>query len=102
MYLNKVTVKNFKAITDMELSFAPGVNLLIGDNGTGKSSMLEAIGVAISGIFKGISSVSTKGISQNDIHFKTSGKGDASTEISYGIPAEITAFIDMDSEENAN
>ena len=36
--------------------------------------MLEAIGVAISGIFKGISSVSTKGISQNDIHFKTSGK----------------------------
>lgn len=85
MYLNKVTVKNFKAITDMELSFAPGVNLL---NGTGKSSMLEAIGVAISGIFKGISSVSTKGISQNDIHFKTSGKGDASTEISYGISGE--------------
>ena len=78
MYLNKVTVKNFKAITDMELSFTPGVNLLIGDNGTGKSSMLEAIG------------------------FKTSGKGGASTEISYGIPAEITAFIDMDSEENAN
>lgn len=31
--------------------------------------------------------------------FKTKGKGDASTEISYGIPAEITAFIDMDSEE---
>ena len=39
MYLNKVTVKNFKAITDMELSFTPGVNLLIGDNGTGKSSI---------------------------------------------------------------
>ena len=52
MYLNKVTVKNVKAITDMELSFTPGVNLLIGDNGTGKSSMLEAIGVAISGILK--------------------------------------------------
>ena len=86
MYLNKVTVKNFKAITDMELSFTSGVNL--GDNGTGKSSMLEAIGVAISGIFKGISSVSAKGISQNDIHFKTSGKGDASTEISYGISGE--------------
>lgn len=99
MHLNKVTVKNFKAITDMELNFTPGVNLLIGDNGTGKSSMLEAVGVAISGIFKSISGVSTKGISQNDIHFKTKGKGDASTEISYGVPTEITAFIDMDTEE---
>lgn len=53
MHLNRVIVKNFKAITDMELEFAQGVNLLIGDNGVGKSSMLEAIAVAMSGVFKG-------------------------------------------------
>lgn len=99
MYLNRVIVKNFKAITDMELEFAQGVNLLIGDNGVGKSSMLEAIAVAMSGVFKGISGVSTKGITQNDVHFKISGRGDASSEVCYGIPAEITAFMDMDSEE---
>ena len=96
MYLNKILVKNFKAITDMELEFTPGVNLLIGDNGVGKSSLLEAIVIAMSGMFKGISGVSTKGIMQNDIHFKTTGRGDASTEISYGVPTEITAFIDKE------
>ncbi len=96
MYLNKILVKNFKAITDMELEFTPGVNLLIGDNGVGKSSLLEAIVIAMSGMFKGISGVSTKGIMQNDIHFKMTGRGDASTEISYGVPTEITAFIDKE------
>ncbi len=54
MYLNKILVKNFKAITDMELEFTPGVNLLIGDNGVGKSSLLEAIVIAMSGMFKGL------------------------------------------------
>lgn len=99
MYLNKIIVKNFKAITNMELEFSPGVNLLIGDNGVGKSSMLEAIVVAMSGMFKGISGVSTKGIMQNDIRFRLNEKGDASTEINYGIPVEVTAYINIDSEE---
>ena len=99
MHLYKMTVKNFKSISDMELKFTPGVNLLVGDNGVGKSSMLEAIVVAISGMFKGITGVSTKGIMQNDIHFQINGRGDASTEIHYGVPTEISAYIDMESEK---
>ena len=98
MYLDKIIVKNYKAISDMEVQFTPGVNLLIGDNGVGKSSMLEAIVVAISGMFKGVAGVSAKGIMQNDIHFKVKGKGDASTEILYGRPSEITTFFNMDDE----
>ena len=83
----------------MELEFSKGVNLLIGDNGVGKSSMLEAIVVSMSGVFKGISGVSTKGIMQNDIHFTMGRRGDASSEIHYGVPTEITTFYSMDSED---
>ena len=83
----------------MELEFTPGVNLLIGDNGVGKSSMLESIAIAMSGMLKGIRGVYTKGIMQSDIHFKMRGRGDASTEIQYGIPTEITTSIDVNSTE---
>ena len=43
MYIEKVAIKNFKAIDDIEIEFRPGVNLLIGDNGVGKTSILEVI-----------------------------------------------------------
>lgn len=44
MDINKITIKNFKSIYDM--SFDPGkMNVFIGANGSGKSSVLEAIGV---------------------------------------------------------
>ena len=97
MILNKVTIRNYRAIEDMELEFAPGVNLLIGDNGAGKSSVLEAIATVLSGMFRGVLGVSSKGILQSDINFKINGQGDASTEIVYGTPTEISAYINMDS-----
>lgn len=49
MYIEKVAIKNFKAVDDMEIEFRPGVNLLIGDNGVGKTSILEAITVGLGG-----------------------------------------------------
>ena len=69
MILKSVSIKNFKGVKDMEFEFTSGVNLLIGDNGVGKTSVLEAISVALSGMLKGISGVATKNILQSDIRF---------------------------------
>ena len=99
MELNKIKVKNYKAITDRELEVARGVNLLIGDNGAGKSSMLEAMTVALSGMFEKIPGVFQKGIAQSDIHIKVMDKGDASIEILYHVPTEITTYVTLDSME---
>ena len=49
MYLKKVSIKNFKAIAEMELELQKGVNLLIGDNGAGKTSVLDAVAVGLGG-----------------------------------------------------
>lgn len=99
MYLEKISIKNFKAIKDMKLEFNPGVNVLIGDNGTGKSSILEAIAVALSGALKGIKGVTTRGILQNDIHFEMDESGDASSSVHYFTPTEID--VDLKHRENA-
>ncbi|MBN2064993.1 MAG: AAA family ATPase [Sedimentisphaerales bacterium] len=41
--LNKITIKNFRAITDLTLDKLGQVNLLFGENNCGKTSVLEAI-----------------------------------------------------------
>ena len=47
--LNRVRLHNVGPFTDAELSFSPSWNLLLGDNGTGKSVVLRAIAAALAG-----------------------------------------------------
>lgn len=41
--LNKLSVKNFALIRELELEFAPGLNLITGETGAGKSLLLSAL-----------------------------------------------------------
>ena len=66
MFLKKVIIRNFRAISDVEIEFTPGANLLIGDNGVGKSSVLEAIAVVLFGILRGVKGVPVKNILQDE------------------------------------
>ena len=43
MYLRKLSVISFKNIAQAEVGFIPGVNCLVGDNGAGKTNLLDAI-----------------------------------------------------------
>lgn len=47
MRINSVYLKNFRAHKELTCEFAPGMNLLLGQNGSGKSSILEAIGITL-------------------------------------------------------
>lgn len=41
--LNQVRLKNFATFADQELEFKPGLNVIVGETGSGKSLILEAI-----------------------------------------------------------
>lgn len=43
MYLKKISLLNFKNIAQEELSFCPGINCLVGDNGAGKTNVVDAV-----------------------------------------------------------
>jgi exonuclease SbcC len=45
-----IHLKNIKSHRDTELSFSPGINVLTGPNGVGKSTVFEAIGYALFGV----------------------------------------------------
>ena len=43
MRLNSLQLRCFRNYEQAELEFAPGVNLIVGDNAQGKTNLLEAI-----------------------------------------------------------
>ena len=43
MNLNKLSLRDFRNYVNLNLEFAPGVNLIVGDNAQGKTNLLEAI-----------------------------------------------------------
>lgn len=48
-YLQSVRVKGFRTLKDSEVTFVPGLNIIIGGNGVGKSNLLDIIFDCISG-----------------------------------------------------
>jgi len=51
--IKKITLKNFKGFENREFSFSDRFNLLLGDNGSGKTAVLEALKLILSSIFIG-------------------------------------------------
>jgi energy-coupling factor transporter ATP-binding protein EcfA2 len=43
MYIKKIKIRNFRALRSAEISLHPGLNILIGPNNVGKSTILSAI-----------------------------------------------------------
>ncbi|MXO66364.1 ATP-dependent nuclease [Altericroceibacterium endophyticum] len=54
MFINKVKIKNFKCFEDwFEVDFNQGVNIIVGNNEAGKSTLLEAIHLCLTGVLNG-------------------------------------------------
>ena len=49
MILKSLNLRSFRNYENAELSFEPGVNLILGDNAQGKTNLLEAISYLGSG-----------------------------------------------------
>jgi len=43
MYLERLSLLNFKNIARLELDLCPGINCLVGDNGAGKTNVIDAV-----------------------------------------------------------
>ena len=69
MILKQFHISNFKMFDDLKLNFESGFNLLLGDNGVGKTTILEAITVGISGFLVGMEDVPTRNIYKKDVHY---------------------------------
>lgn len=47
MKINSICIKNYRSIDEISISFRSQFTVLIGDNGTGKTTILDALSIAM-------------------------------------------------------
>lgn len=93
MYLKNITVNNFKCFEDLTVDFSEGVNLIIGNNGTGKTSLLEALAVAIGTSFSYRPGISQKLLDNTNVRSIYMDKGESTYSLSYKFPQKISGEL---------
>lgn len=89
MYLKQVIIENFRSIEKMTLNLQPGINLLIGNNGVGKTSILEAIVAGLGACFKDIPVADAISIKPEDVRQELHVV-DGSPSVVYHTPVRIS------------
>ncbi|RLD56660.1 MAG: AAA family ATPase [Bacteroidetes bacterium] len=91
MRIDKLHIKNFKCFADNDFVFNKQFNALIGDNGKGKTAILDAISVAAGSYFLGIDERDARGIYKNEIRRENYG---TSIELQFPTIIDATGIID--------
>ena len=71
MKIETIDIQNFKGYESFKVAFDPQLNVIVGNNGVGKTAILEALSVAIGSYFLGIRNASTRSIRNNEIHISS-------------------------------
>ena len=89
--INKISINNYKKYTSLELKFDKQFMLIIGENGAGKTSVLDSLATLLGGYlqaFKDISSTQRHSITKQDIKLEIIDKDD-NISVKYHTPVII-------------
>ena len=76
MIIKRLVLENFISHSHTEVDFTPGVNIIVGHNGSGKSSMIDAIKLALFGDSRGnIQEMVKKGERESSVYLEFSMGG---------------------------
>ena len=79
--MRDIKIKNFRCYEEKSIEFRRGVNLLIGDNSVGKTSLLRACNLVMNAFFSGFSDENTVWKSADDNDFRSTGITEQPVEI---------------------
>ncbi len=97
-YIESILVKNYKKFDDLYLDFTNQFTLIIGENGSGKTSVLDAIATLLGGYlhtFKDISSAQRHSIAKRDIKLDIFDY-DNNISVKYNTPVIISGTCKLD------
>lgn len=89
--MRKITINNFRCYEKKSMDFRRGINLLIGDNSVGKTSLLRACNLVMNAFFCGYSDEYTKWKSAEDDDFREIKNDDIVTD---DLPVNIAFELD--------
>lgn len=99
MVLDKIHIMNFKGIEDAEFQFDSDFNLIIGNNGTGKTSILEAVSVGLGAFLAGIDGLRGIHFSSDEIRRENELLGEGSNNIIYRTPTSVECHVILNHED---
>lgn len=93
MKIKTVKLQNFHGFKEKQISFSKGFTVLIGDNATGKTAILDGLAVALGGFLSGFDGVKTsiRHINDDEVYRKKTEYG---YEPLYPVIVNCTAQID--------
>jgi predicted ATP-binding protein involved in virulence len=83
--MRNVVIKNFRCYENKSIEFRSGINLLIGDNCVGKTSLLRACNLVLNSFFSGYSDENTTWKSADNDDFRNTGIAELPVEISFNF-----------------
>lgn len=89
MRIDRIELKNFRGFESSTFEFSPAFNVLIGDNGAGKTAILDALAIGAGAIFLGLEGASPPGIHRDDVRRITYNLGEVPT-LEEAYPAVVT------------
>tara|TARA_R110001606_G_C15377169_1_gene650065 strand:+ start:182 stop:1573 length:1392 start_codon:yes stop_codon:yes gene_type:complete len=90
MKLKTLTLSNFRGFTSFECHFNEGLNVIVGQNGFGKTSVLDAISVAYGQYLTALGTGLDRGVHKDEIHLAAikSVEGE-SIQMEYQFPVTV-------------
>lgn len=81
--MRDITIKNFRCYEEKSIEFRSGINLLIGDNSVGKTSLLRACNLVVNAFFSGYSDENTLWVSADNNDFRYIGIAEQPVEVMF-------------------
>lgn len=95
MKIKKIDIKNFHGFENISFNLDDNFTLFIGENATGKTSVLDALAVAIGGYILGIDGIDSRNIQDSEVRRKQIEQGKIiHLEKQYPVKIEATGICD--------
>jgi Predicted ATP-binding protein involved in virulence len=98
MKLEKLHLRNFRCFEDLEIEFNNKLSVIIGVNGAGKTTILEAAAIAVGTLLYSFNGVTTYGIRKTDAHNKYYDMGSV-IDVQPQYPIEVSGQGVIDNTE---
>lgn len=91
MRIERIGISNFHGLEKVSFGLHSQVTVLLGNNATGKSAVLDSLAVLAGSYFLGVDGINSLSIRKSDIRQERRIQTDGSTELNYYLPCELWA-----------